>query len=109
MNEAAIAAVMNRLPFVRWDRCVAIPGGDFDAYGWIERPDGRADFVLLTFPDGDPNFVGYTTSSGERSREIYLLLFADDDPAAECHHECERVEDAFGDLVENAIRLEARP
>lgn len=95
------ADVLNRLPFVCWDRYVEIPDGDLDVYGWIDREDGRADFVILTFAEADPDFVGFTTSSSEHSEEIGRLIHGEDDAE---HYPCQRVEHA-GVEIENVVRL----
>lgn len=112
---AAMAERMNRLGFVRWDRCV-VHDGAAASYGWIDRDDGRADFVVLSFQWGTTTGldgkaveyfgVGYTTSSAKHSPEIPGLLYGDD---AE-HNECQRVQNVFGDLVRQVIDVpSARP
>lgn len=86
------AHYLNALPFVRWDRCTRA-GGWVWAYGWIDREDGRADFVMLEFaPDAAP---WHLTSSAAYSREIDRILRGTD----EGHVDCERIADVFGDRV----------
>lgn len=107
MTREAIAAVLNRLPFVRWDRLVDAPttSGDHhvtSVYGWIARADCRSDFVLLEFASWDDT-PGFATSSAERSAEIAELLYGAGGP----HYPCQRVEDVFGDLVANKVALQA--
>jgi hypothetical protein len=94
--RSAIAVVLNSLPFVRWDRCVMHPESII-AYGWIERDDGRADFVMLEF-DGAGEFASWTTSSATYSQRIYDILIG-----GESHTECQRVSDVFGDAVERTV------
>jgi hypothetical protein len=90
------AEQMNKLPFVRWDRCVMRPGGGV-AYGWIDRDDGRCDFVVIYLGER----FGFCTSSAKHSREISLLLLGTD----EGHRDCERVAGVFGDQVANKVTL----
>lgn len=105
-EEHAIAADwLNRLPFVRWDRYVE-SDGDFAVFGWIDREDGRSDFVLVLWETADPlpGAPCYWTSSAARSKEIGELLYGGIegfDP--DSHVDCARVEDDFGGLVENAV------
>ncbi len=96
MNEwnAWCAEQMNKLPEVRWDRCtVRDPGYVASAFGWIDRPDGRSDFVLVFFGER----FGFVTSSAEYTREISKRLLGTD----EGHRDCQRIEDVMGDLVGN--------
>lgn len=105
--RAALAERMNRLPLVRWDRCVE---HDVTAatFGWIERPDGRSDFVLLDFSWGDTVglagetltwlAVGFSTSSARHSDEMSAQL-----ELGEGHKDCERIEDVFGDAVRQRV------
>lgn len=102
-EKKVVAAVLNRLPFVTWDRLVEIPGGDVDVYGWIPREDGRSDFVLATFPPPiDADVVGFTTSSDRYSEEIGWLIHGEADAE---HVPCQRVEHVLGDLVEQKVVL----
>lgn len=89
------AELLNRLPFVRWDRCVDW-GDGLVVYGWISRPDGRADFVLFAFlwPD-TPAEAHVWSSSAERTEEITRLLYGSEGT----HTPCIRVADVFGRLV----------
>lgn len=107
LDPEPIAEWLNRLPFVRWDRCLRVPvGGDsqyemLTVYGWIDRDDGRADFVVMEFPSYDET-PGFTTSSAKHSAAINQLLYKDADPNAP-HYECDRVDDVFGALVPNRV------
>ncbi len=108
-QKTQVAAAMNLLPFVRWDRFI---DWEYDegsngvlVYGWIDRDDGRADFVTLQFESAwgwKPDQCAATTSSAARSREIQQLLGHD----AADHADCKRVDEHFGDLVRNKTSLE---
>jgi hypothetical protein len=118
--RAAIAEVLNLLPIVRWDRLTFDPEPGADGapaeaavYGWVEREDGRADFVLIQFDvfDRGARWRNYFSSSAERSEEIYRLLTGLPevvDGAENDHIACERVEDVIGDFAKNADRLDDR-
>ncbi len=96
-SHAIIATLMNKLPEVRWDRCA----GDMDAgcvYGWLDRDDGRSDFVLFSWRNGD--FVT-TTSSASFSPVISERIHGN----TTGHKPCKRVEDVFGDMVANKVVL----
>lgn len=105
-QKAVVAELMNRLPFVTWDRCVEYEHGvnadDFSAFGWIQRDDGNYDYVELIWPSlDDPEVCGYSTSSAAYSEKIADILFG----GHEGHQSCERVEHVFGDLVERRVVL----
>lgn len=101
LDKAALADSMNLLTFVRWDRFIESNGKGV-VYGWIDREDGRCDFVLLDFEQRPIGVaVGYSTSSASRSREIGQLLYGDNDE----HMDCQRVDMEFGDLVANKVVL----
>lgn len=109
---AAMAERMNRLPYVRWDRC-SFGDREGSVFGWIDREDGRADFVALDFQWGDTQdlygesvawfAVGTNTSSARYSREIGQAIVG----STETHRDCERVEDVFGSLVHSCVELVA--
>lgn len=69
----AIAEALNELTEVEWDRCAGDPAGYFVAYGWIPRPDGHRDFVLVDFRNGEP--WAFATSSAEHSERYDRKLF----------------------------------
>lgn len=102
-----VAEHLNRLPFVAWDRLVdwCLPGEDdhhgVSAFGWVDRPDGRADFVLVAVSSWDPDHPGFNTSSAALSELIGETL-----NPGQPHFPCQRVEHALGDLVENKIVLD---
>lgn len=100
LDRERVAAFLNALPFVHWDRFTQTVD-ELVVYGWIDRDDAHADFVLMQFAvDGS---VGWTTSSAKWSRPISVALLGDDDG----HVDCQRVEAEFGQLVANAIRRES--
>lgn len=87
-----ITAILNLHPEVRWDRWSTPHNGiegDIGVFGWVDRPDGRADFVLYKFPAGGDAW--WSTSSPEFGGAQH------DEP-------CRRVEDAFPEVV-NVVRL----
>jgi hypothetical protein len=94
------AAVLNKLPEVRWDRCVRRMER-VTAFGWIDREDGRSDFVVVYIDHHGA--AGFATSSAKYSREFSERLFG----TSEGHRDCERIEDVFGDLVPNKVALAA--
>jgi hypothetical protein len=106
-QRQSIAHQMQRYPEVRWDRFIEMDGeweGQGSAFGWLDREDGRADFVALHWEpyagDGELGF-SISTSSAERSLEFAQRLHGEQ----AVHFDCQRVEDRFGDLVTNVIRL----
>jgi len=90
-------------PEVAWDR-TAGSGKSRIAFGWLPRPDGRADFLVLEFTaDGR---VGMTTSSAELSLEFHRRLYGTD----KGHGPCQRIEHMFTDAgieVTSVIALDA--
>lgn len=103
----AIAEVLNRAPFVRWDRFTVSPDDEVNVYGWIDRDDGRSDFVLVEFDITEPADLsyGWTSSSAEFSEELGRLLYGEGfDGNGYRHLACQRVEsELLG--VENPVRL----
>ena len=92
-------SLLSLLSFVTWDRFT-----ESSAFGWIDRHDGRADFVaLVNAKEG----VYSVTSSAERSADIGRLLYEWHGAkwSAEKHRPCRRIEDVLPDLV-NVVRLE---
>lgn len=104
----AIVERMNRLPQVRWDRCVLHDSSGV-TYGWIDRADGRSDFVQLDFQWGTTTglagesvswlAVGLSTSSAEHSSAMNDML-----ELGAGHKDCERIEDVFGEKVNQLAR-----
>lgn len=87
-----IIGTLNRMPYVRWDRL--INNGNISVYGWIPRPDGKHDFVLVEwFGLGKWTF---TTSSAHFDQRVAEALGIEPDN----RFPCQRVADVFGDEVE---------
>ena len=91
MQDKWIKKIMNKLPFVDWDRFIDLD--DFiEVYGWIDREkDNYKDFVLLEFDMKKK--VGYclATSSSKYSKEICKLL-------GEKHIDCVPVDEKLRSL-----------
>ena len=52
MSKRKVSEILNRLPFVVWDRYFEYDGGA-SYFGWIERKDHLSDFVVVDlFDDG---------------------------------------------------------
>lgn len=86
--KTTIEAILNRFPEVKWDRF----GGDLHklaVFGWINRDDGRSDFLVLFITGGV--VVSSITSSARYGDE-----FAD--RLGFIHHPCQRVEDHFQNI-----------
>lgn len=105
MTREALAELLNRFPEVRWDRMAFgewplddVGLADGCVFGWIDREDGRSDFMLVEWK-GDA--AGFTTSSGWYSAEFSIRMHGAD----AAHSDCERVEHVLGELVPGAIRL----
>ena len=95
---------MGLLPFVEWDRYTEDgKGGVSMVFGWIARPDGRSDFVILRPTEGG---LGFSTSSAEYSEEISRLLRGGE--LSETHQTCIRVEShPDAESLANVVRLTA--
>lgn len=74
------------LDFVNWDR-FAGNTERLSVFGWIDRPDGRSDFVLLRVT---AEGIAFTTSSAELSPEISRRLNGGEPSSS--HNACQRVE-----------------
>jgi hypothetical protein len=102
VRVAAVTEACNLLPMVRWDRCLIWDLGA-QVYGWIDRPDEHADFVLLTFYDNwgwKPQDCSMTTSSSFYSEEMDERLRG----TSEGHVHCQRVEEVLPGVA-NSIHL----
>jgi hypothetical protein len=92
---------------VRWDRVAGeATDGRIAVFGWMDRSDGRHDFVVLDLNFPSPELpqggVGYTTSSAKLSAKIGELLYGAENVE---HFPCRRVEHEFPGLVENVVHL----
>ncbi len=86
-----LIANMRKLPEVKWDRMTGHPNTRGKAYGWIARPDGRYDFLVLEWQTiGTLPMMGFTTSSATMSAEFNRRLFGDGSP----HEPCVRIADS---------------
>lgn len=103
-KPAEIAAVLNSLPMVQWDRFIEAPVESdhwmIVVYGWIARDDGQRDYVVLEFCSWT-ELPSFSTSSAKWSAQINEILYG---PEAE-HFDCQRVNIEFGDLVERKVVL----
>lgn len=79
---------MRLLPEVHWDRWA---GGEehASAFGWLIRPDGARDFVVLLF--GDDFQLGMVTSSAHFSETFAGRLGLP-------HSNCKLIKDSFPHL-----------
>ena len=100
-SDREISDYLNCHPEVRWDRFIEDVDGEPGAiavYGWIDRPDGRADFVLYRFAPSS-NDAYFTTSSVEFSAEN----------GDEEHADCQRVADRFASVKRVTSNNKAAP
>lgn len=96
-----IKKTLDSLPFVRWDRYVDYDveflGKGAQFYGWIDRDDGKHDFIILAFipQEGYDNdlFHYFVTSSKTYDPQIAKILYGTDPTEP-----CQRIEWVFPDL-----------
>lgn len=99
-----VAKILNRFPEVRWDRLTRYEDWYVSVFGWMNRDDGRSDFVVITWENRDGQvFTNLKTSSAEKSHEFGIRLHGDF--LNRVHLACERVEHVLGELVPNCIRI----
>lgn len=96
----AIASELACYPEVRWDRFV-LCGTALRVYGWLDRDDGRADFLLLDFDISTGGVRDWITSAHPHPASVVERL------ENESSVKCRRVEDYFD--VPNAVRLQPDP
>jgi hypothetical protein len=100
-----IAEVLNEVKRARWDRCIDLIGV-LRLYGWVEREDDHADFVVLDVqrysdsPDLDYTF-GTSSPDPALSAEVAAAIGID----VGDHVPCQRIEEVFGGMVTRAIKL----
>lgn len=102
---AAIADRLMAVDYVRWDRFIWDGRNVFSVYGWIDREDDHADFVLVDiYLLPGKTSANVTTSSAEHSRDLVRRISKIE---SEEHYDCQRVEDHFGTLADlNCVRLQ---
>lgn len=96
-NENAktlITKKLNDFPSVRWDRFTE-DGTYITAYGWIERTDGKSDFLLISFDDGVPWF--WSTSSALHSKSFSTIMGLGADSTG--HQDCQHIKEHFSTVV----------
>ena len=69
--QAAMREVMALFPEVEWDRYAGGPLGA-STFGWIQRPEGQRDFLVIRFEHGV--VTSFTTSSAKHSASIARRL-----------------------------------
>jgi hypothetical protein len=95
-NLRMIRAVMDSLPFVKWDKFIKAKSGagtdrlTYVVYGWVVKDYGwvGGDFVVLYFKF-NPYHLTFFTSCAERAKEIGYALFGD----LYKHHPCRDIKD----------------
>lgn len=87
---AWIEKVMNKLPFIKWDRYHYYKDTRpiITVFGWIDREDSYKDFVVLEFDTNKQLLYFIATSSAKYSKKISEILGSK-------HFPCERVESTF--------------
>jgi hypothetical protein len=108
-----LSEILNRFPEVEWDRWggwYEYPAGEDEAtvytaspFGWIERDDGRFDFLVITVYWTPP--LGIYHTSQQTSSARYSEEFAERLGNADSHIKCRRIEDDFGLLVDRKVTL----
>ena len=72
---------------IEWDRFTEY-NGEYAIYGWIQRKDGKRDFVLLQiYEEAGEIKGGFTTSSAKYSEALNKFLFGD-----KPHNKCIKIE-----------------
>jgi hypothetical protein len=95
-----IAIFLNKYPEVKWDRFTDDKDqNEICFYGWVERTDGKYDYLELAFNhDGDEKW--YSTSSALLSDDFARR-------GGFVHNTCQRVENLLGNTV-NSIKLKEK-
>lgn len=86
MSKTDIESTLNLFPEVVWDRWGGIIGGVMVIFGWIERKDGKSDFLVLLFRGSTA--IQMITSSADNSVDFSARLDFG-------HSNCNRVENYF--------------
>jgi hypothetical protein len=64
--------ILEKFDFVEWDRYIESPGA-YAIYGWIQRGDGKRDFLILYWTKVHKKIVTYVTSSAKYDNRISQL------------------------------------
>ena len=85
--------MLQRLPFVEWDRGI-VAETVATVFGWIQRHDGKRDFVYLEFDRSTSEVVWWATSSAKYSRQITDALVPGTD-----HFDCKPFETVLQEML----------
>lgn len=72
---------------ITWDRFIDSPGF-VTIYGWLERSDGKRDFIIILMSKLSETLIFYATSSIKYSQAIQDYLGV----APEDHNDCQLFE-----------------
>ena len=81
--------ISEKIP-VEWDRYVN-DERTYSVYGWIQRGDGKRDFLLVTIKEDLGMYVSFVTSSAKYSRMITELIHG----GTSEHIDCKKIEDLY--------------
>lgn len=93
MNKImSLMAIVGTVAPVTWDRYTYDNVSYYVVYGWINRPDGTRDFVLLAQDELAPaQEAFYTTSSAKYSQAIATAIYG----TSADHNPCRKVEELY--------------
>lgn len=76
---------MAKLIPIEWDRYTN-SGTHYYVYGWIQRKDGKRDFVVVEMEQNEESLraIDFVTSSAKYSREIMKIMFVTDAGHSDC-------------------------
>ncbi len=94
IKKSRIELYLKMFPEVMWDRFCGEFDDEIDVYGWIDRKDGKKDFLVIEFTE---NFTSFLTSSAKYSKSFNERI------GSFSHEKCKRVENFF--KVKNSIKL----
>lgn len=93
--KETVERILNLFPEVTWDRFTGSLDSDIGVFGWIARPDGKFDFIMLMI---DKHGVWFcSTSSAEHSKDFSGRL------GFTAHRDCQRVEHTFSNV--NSVKI----
>jgi hypothetical protein len=84
-----LALIAKKIP-VEWDRYIE-DDGTYNVYGWIQRSDGKRDFLLVSIKEDLGTYVSFVTSSAKYSKTLTGLIHGDTSE----HIDCKKVEDLY--------------